>query len=63
MEINFPSKQGTGIDRLLPNVPKDCTDLIKLLLTYDPEERITAGMALRHDYFKELYDQDTQKVF
>lgn len=42
MEINFPPKHGTGIDRLLPNVSKDCIDLIKLLLIYDPEERITA---------------------
>ena len=42
MEINFPSKHGTGIDRLLPGIPKECVELIKLLLAYDPEERITA---------------------
>ena len=42
MEINFTPKHGTGIERLLPGVPKDCLDLIKLLLIYDPEERITA---------------------
>lgn len=42
MEINFPAKHGTGIDRLMPGIPKDCLDLIKSLLVYDPEERITA---------------------
>ena len=42
MEINFPPKHGTGIDRLIPNASKECIDLIKLLLIYDPEERITA---------------------
>ena len=43
MDINFPDKQGTGIDRLLTGVNKDCVDLIKALLIYDPEERITAN--------------------
>lgn len=59
MEINFPPKSGTGIDRLMPNIPKDCVDLIKSLLIYDPEERITASSALKHEYFRELYDNET----
>jgi renal tumor antigen len=37
MEINFPTKHGTGIDRLIPNIPKDCVDIIKQMLIYDPE--------------------------
>lgn len=32
MEINFPSKKGTGLDRLLPNIPTDAKDLLKKLL-------------------------------
>ena len=43
MEINFPTKHGTGIERLLTGTSKDCIDLIKLMLMYDPEERITAS--------------------
>ena len=43
MEINFPDKQGTGIDRLLNGVNKDCIELIKALLIYDPEERINSN--------------------
>lgn len=42
MEFNFPPQQGTGIDKLLPNASKDCLDLIKKLLAYDPDDRITA---------------------
>jgi renal tumor antigen len=63
MEINFPPKHGTGIDRLMPGTPKECIDLIRQLLVYDPEERITASSALRHEYFKELFEAETQKTF
>ncbi|CAD8095806.1 unnamed protein product [Paramecium primaurelia] len=63
MEINFPPKHGSGIDRLLQGQSKECIDLIKLLLTYDPEERINAQQALKHEYFRELYEADTQKSF
>ena len=35
-----------------------------MLLVYDPEERITAQSALRHEYFRDLYEADaTQKSF
>ncbi|CAD8179014.1 unnamed protein product [Paramecium octaurelia] len=64
MEINFPNKHGSGIERLLQGQTKECIDLIKMLLVYDPEERITAQTALRHEYFRELYEADaTQKSF
>ncbi|CAD8071310.1 unnamed protein product [Paramecium primaurelia] len=62
MEINFPSKVGTGLENLIPHAPKDLVDLIKQMLIYDPEERINAKQALRHPYFKELRDQEQQKL-
>ncbi|CAK91717.1 unnamed protein product (macronuclear) [Paramecium tetraurelia] len=55
MEINFPNKHGSGIERLLQGQTKECIDLIKQLLVYDPEERITAQAALKHEYFRELH--------
>ncbi|CAK71892.1 unnamed protein product (macronuclear) [Paramecium tetraurelia] len=62
MEINFPSKVGTGLENLIPHAPKDVVDLIKQMLIYDPDERINAKQALRHPYFKELRDLEQQKL-
>lgn len=42
MEINFPPKAGTGLESLLANQSKDFVDLVKQMLIYDPDERITA---------------------
>lgn len=54
MNFNFPPKEGTGIDRLIPNAPPECVELIKKLLAYNPDDRLSARQALRHPYFKEL---------
>ncbi|XP_041353049.1 MAPK/MAK/MRK overlapping kinase-like isoform X1 [Gigantopelta aegis] len=58
MSFNFPAKKGSGIERLLPNVSQEAVELIYLMCTYDPDERITAKEAVRHHYFKELRDAD-----
>jgi serine/threonine protein kinase len=54
IDLNFTPKEGTGIAKLLPHASSDCIDLICKLLEYNPEQRITARQALRHNYFKEL---------
>ena len=55
MEINFPPKKGIGLDKFLPSsCPNDLKNLLVKLLMYDPEERITAEMALKHEYFSEF---------
>ena len=54
MNFNFPAKKGSGIDRLLTHVSSEAIELIYLMCTYDPDERITARQALKHGYFKEL---------
>ncbi|KAG0211274.1 dual specificity protein kinase kns1 [Mortierella sp. GBA30] len=38
----------------------DLRDLLKQLLTYDPEKRITAAQALKHPYFTYLVDESGQ---
>lgn len=35
-------------------------DLLGLLLTYDPEKRITAAQALKHPYFSYIVDENGQ---
>lgn len=63
MEFNFPQKLGTGIDKLLPHVSADCLDLLKQMLVYDPEKRITAEQVLQHEYFRDLLIADRQREF
>ncbi len=33
------------------------------MLIYDPDERITAQQALKHEYFRDLYEIDSLKKF
>ena len=54
MNFNFPSKKGSGIERMLQHSSTDAVDLIYKMCMYDPDERMTAKQALRHPYFKEL---------
>ena len=34
MNFNFPLKDGTGIDRLIPHVSSDCLDIISIIYIY-----------------------------
>ncbi|XP_046359178.2 MAPK/MAK/MRK overlapping kinase-like isoform X1 [Haliotis rufescens] len=58
ISFNFPQKQGTGVERLLPHVSQEAVALINMMCTYDPEERVTAHRAIKHGYFKELREAD-----
>eukprot|EP00193_Tetraselmis_chui_P016064 CAMPEP_0177794184 /NCGR_PEP_ID=MMETSP0491_2-20121128/25503_1 /TAXON_ID=63592 /ORGANISM="Tetraselmis chuii, Strain PLY429" /LENGTH=453 /DNA_ID=CAMNT_0019316809 /DNA_START=392 /DNA_END=1753 /DNA_ORIENTATION=+ len=58
MDFNFPPKEGTGIEKLIPHVKPECIELITKLLAYNPDDRLSARQALRHPYFKELRDQE-----
>jgi len=35
MEFNFPLKEGTGIEKLIPNVSPEVQEIITKLLHYD----------------------------
>jgi serine/threonine protein kinase len=57
MNFNFVQKTGTGIEKLIPHASPEAIDLIKKLLTYNPEERYSARQALKHPYFREYHDK------
>lgn len=58
MELNFPSKAGTGLAKLAPHIPSDCLDLVEKMVCYNPDDRINAKQALKHAYFKDLKEQE-----
>ena len=53
-DVAFPDKKGTGIDHLIPHASLDVLNVLKKLLRYDPEERITARHGLLSPYFEEV---------
>ena len=54
MKFNFKPKPGSGIARMLPHASAKCIALVNALVTYDPDQRLSARQALRHPYFKDL---------
>jgi len=63
LDFNFPQKAGTGIEKLLPHVSADCIDLLKQLLIYDPEKRISSDQILQHEYFRDMVEMEKQREF
>lgn len=58
MEFNFPPKKSFGLEKLLPSgCTQDLKDILGKLLAYDPLERISAEVALKHEYFAEFANQ------
>jgi len=62
VKFDFPPKKGTGIDPLLSHAPAspDCIDLLKQLLQYDFEKRLTARQGLLNPYFREIIETERQ---
>ena len=58
MEFDFPYKEGSGIAKLIPNCTPDVQEIITKMLYYDHSIRMSAGQALKHNYFKELREMD-----
>ena len=48
----------TSFDELFPGIEKDALDLMRKLLCYDSNERLSAEQALEHPFFKELHQKD-----
>lgn len=47
----FPSWEPRSLDEVVPSFDSDAKDLLLKLLTYDPNQRISAKKALSHPYF------------
>ncbi|CAL1696052.1 unnamed protein product [Somion occarium] len=51
--INLPAPHPSQLRQKFPHITNAGVDLLSHMLTYDPEERISAVEALQHPYFKE----------
>lgn len=61
MKFNFPSQKGAGgIGHLIPHAPPDCVDLLTKSVTYELKDRISATDSIRHPYFSEFRDSQSQ---
>lgn len=61
MEFNFPPKKGIGLEKLMPMASPDTIDFLYKLLAYDPNNRLTAEQALRHEFFSDILSDLDQK--
>lgn len=53
-KYQFAPKEGSGLRSLLSNISEDCLDLLKVLLAYDPDERVPTREILRHPFFRDV---------
>lgn len=51
--VNIRSRR--PLEELIPNAPADGLDLLKLLLQFNPEKRLTAEEALDHPYVSKFH--------
>ncbi|KAM5240046.1 MAPK/MAK/MRK overlapping kinase isoform 5-T5 [Hipposideros larvatus] len=52
MSFDFPFKKGSGIPLLTADLSPQCLSLLHAMVTYDPDERVTAQQALKHPCFQ-----------
>ncbi|XP_074547685.1 MAPK/MAK/MRK overlapping kinase isoform X2 [Halichoeres trimaculatus] len=64
MHFNFPAKKGTGFSQLIPDCPAPALSLLYQMLDYDPDKRISAEIALYHNYFRKtrLAERETETL-
>jgi serine/threonine protein kinase len=50
----FPKWRPRPLRDVVPALDAQGLDLLSRMLTYDPQQRVTARMALRHSYFADI---------
>lgn len=56
--VNFPPKQGTGLNPLIPFISDGGREIMKQMIVYDPETRINIRRLIEHKYFTDLRQKD-----
>jgi renal tumor antigen len=58
MTFNFPTVDGTGFERLISQASPEAKTLIRKMLAYNPDDRISARQVLNDPYFRDLREVD-----
>jgi len=58
----YPYRRPQNFSNMFPHVNAEGIDLLKRMLEFNHEKRITTGDALRHPYFKDLFDEADVKT-
>lgn len=53
--LGLPRQSGTSFKRLFENANDQAVDLLKKMLVFDPQQRITIDQALAHPYMERLH--------
>ena len=58
--LQLPKREGKKFEDLFKGANPLAIDLLKKMLTYDPDDRITVAKALEHPYLKALHFPDDE---
>ncbi|XP_013833892.1 MAPK/MAK/MRK overlapping kinase isoform X2 [Sus scrofa] len=53
VSFDFPFTKGSGIPVPTASLSPQCLSLLRAMVAYDPDDRVTAHQALQHPYFRE----------
>ncbi|KAI3486724.1 hypothetical protein L1887_49674 [Cichorium endivia] len=57
---SLPNMPAVPLEKLYPNANRDALDLVAKLLTWDPDERLTAEEALQHPWLKAYHESNAR---
>jgi len=59
---SLPKRKGQDLNQLLKKASPDCIDLIRKMLTFDPNQRCSVQQAIEHKWFEKLHSETEEPV-
>lgn len=60
---SLPPSKGKSLSELYPNAPADALDMLKKLLCFNPNKRLTAEECLNHPYVSKFHDPASETTY